>query len=165
MHLFTCNYQKVPGFHTVAGTLSSSLHYFSIQEVIHSTSQFLCPQLRLLWSHQTRSIFDLGLMSLLGTNNGRNAFQYHNERRCLLNHNYGFPRSYICYFHYSYSVWYLSDFLTKEEYSLLSSGPWTLPTRLPTAFFPPLYLPYRFDYPQYVRLTDRVCGNSTSNVT
>jgi len=165
MHLFTCNYQKVPGFHTVAGTLSSSLHYFSIQEVIHSTSQFLCPQLRLLWSHQTRSIFDLGLMSLLGTNNDRNAFQYHNERRCLLNHNYGFPRSYICYFHYSYSVWYLSDFLTKEEYSLLSSGPWTLPTRLPTAFFPPLYLPYRFDYPQYVRLTDRVCGNSTSNVT
>ena len=165
MHLFTCNYQKVPGFHTVAGTLSSSLHYFSIQEVIHSTSQFLSPQLRLLWSHQTRSIFDLGLMSLLGTNNGRNAFQYHNERRCLLNHNYGFPRSYICYFHYSYSVWYLSDFLTKGEYSLLSSGPWTLPTRLPTAFFPPLYLPYRFDYPQYVRLTDRVCGNSTSNVT
>ena len=165
MHLFTCNYQKIPGFHTVAGTLSSSLHYFSIQEVIHSTSQFLCPQLRLLWSHQTRSIFDLGLMSLLGTNNGRNAFQYHNERRCLLNHNYGFPRSYICYFHYSYSVWYLSDFLTKGEYSLLSSGPWTLPTRLPTAFFPPLYLPYRFDYPQYVRLTDRVCGNSTSNVT
>lgn len=165
MHLFTCNYQKVPGFHTVAGTLSSSLHYFSIQEVIHSTSQFLCPQLRLLWSHQTRSIFDLGLRSLLGTNNDRNAFQYHNERRCLLNHNYGFPRSYICYFHYSYSVWYLSDSLTKGEYSLLCSGPWTLPTRLPTAFFPPLYLPYRFDYPQYVRLTDRVCGNSTSNVT
>ena len=163
MHWFTCNYQKVPGFHTVADTLSSSLHYSSIREVIHSTSQFLCPQLRLLWSHQTRSIFDLDLRSLRGTNNGHSAFLYHNERRCLLNHNYGFPRSYTCYFHYS--VWDLGDSQTKGEYSLSNSSPWTLLSQLPTAFFPPLYLPYRFDYPQYARLTDRVCGNSTSNVT
>ena len=163
MHWFTCNYQKVPGFHTVADTLSSSLHYSSIREVIHSTSQFLYLQLRLLWSHQTRSIFDLDLKSLRGTNNGHSAFLYHNERRCLLNHNYGFPRSCTCYFHYS--VWDPGDSQTKGEYSLSNSSLWTLLSQLPTAFFPPLYLPYRFDYPQYARLTDRVCGNSTSNVT